>query len=108
MTATQPAPGPVAGGPGAAALALTGLGKSFGATAAVSDVDLSVPAGTFLGLVGPNGAGKTTLLSMAVGLLRPDRGTAAIGGQDVWAAGSSAAAKRLLGALPAGWPCRSG
>jgi ABC-2 type transport system ATP-binding protein len=102
MTAPQAAPGLVAGGPAAPALALAGLGKSFGDTAAVSDVDLSVPAGTFLGLVGPNGAGKTTLLSMAVGLLRPDRGTAAILGQDVWSAASSAAAKRLLGALPDG------
>jgi ABC-2 type transport system ATP-binding protein len=102
MTAPQAAPGLVAGGPAAPALALAGLGKSFGDTAAVSDVDLSVPAGTFLGLVGPNGAGKTTLLSMAVGLLHPDRGTAAILGQDVWSAASSAAAKRLLGALPDG------
>jgi ABC-2 type transport system ATP-binding protein len=101
MTAAQPAPGPVASEPAGPALALAGLGKSFGDTAAVSDVDLSVPAGTFLGLVGPNGAGKTTLLSMAVGLLQPDRGTAAILGQDVWA-GAGSAAKRLLGALPDG------
>jgi ABC-2 type transport system ATP-binding protein len=102
MTAVEPAPGPVAGGPGVAALELTGLAKSFGDTAAVSDVDLSVPAGTFLGLVGPNGAGKTTLLSMTVGLLHPDRGTAAVLGHDVWSDAGSAAAKGLLGALPDG------
>jgi ABC-2 type transport system ATP-binding protein len=102
MTAAQLTPGPVAAGPAPPALVLAGLGKSFGDTAAVSDADLSVPAGTFLGLVGPNGAGKTTLLSMAVGLLQPDRGTAAVCGQDVWPAAGSAAAKRLLGALPDG------
>jgi ABC-2 type transport system ATP-binding protein len=102
MTATQPARGPVTTGPDAPALQIAGLGKSFGDTAAVSDVSLSVPAGTFLGLVGPNGAGKTTLLSMAVGLLHPDHGTALIHGADVWSAAGSAAAKRLLGALPDG------
>jgi ABC-2 type transport system ATP-binding protein len=102
MTATHPAPGPVTGAAEPPALQLSGLAKSFGDTAAVRDVALSVPAGTFLGLVGPNGAGKTTLLSMAVGLLRPDRGTALILGQDVWSAAGSAPAKRLLGALPDG------
>jgi ABC-2 type transport system ATP-binding protein len=102
MTAAQLMPGPVAAGPAPPALVLAGLGKSFGDTAAVSDADLSVPGGTFLGLVGPNGAGKTTLLSMAVGLLQPDRGTATVCGQDVWPAAGSAAAKRLLGALPDG------
>ena len=102
MTATHPAPGPVILPAGAPALQLAGLAKAFGDTAAVSDVDLGVAAGTFLGLVGPNGAGKTTLLSMAVGLLRPDRGTALVLGEDIWSADGSAPAKRLLGALPDG------
>ena len=54
----------------APALALAGLVKRFGDTVAVAGVDLTVPAGSFYGLVGPNGAGKTTTLSMATGLLR--------------------------------------
>jgi ABC-2 type transport system ATP-binding protein len=102
MTAIHPAPGPVTGAARPPALQLAGLAKSFRDTAAVRDVELSVPAGTFLGLVGPNSAGKTTLLSMAVGLLRPDRGTALILGHDVWSPAGSAPAKRLLGALPDG------
>ncbi|HEY2284469.1 MAG TPA: ABC transporter ATP-binding protein [Streptosporangiaceae bacterium] len=102
MSATQPAARPVLSGPDAPALLIAGLAKSFGDTAAVSDVDLSVPGGAFVGLVGPNGAGKTTLLSMAVGLLRPDRGTALVAGQDVWSAAGSGPAKQLLGALPDG------
>jgi ABC-2 type transport system ATP-binding protein len=97
-----PGPGPVAGEPGAAALRIAGLAKSFGDTAAVIDVELTVRAGSFLGLVGPNGAGKTTLLSMATGLLRPDRGTAFALGQDVWSTSGSAQAKRIIGALPDG------
>ncbi|MFG3604491.1 ABC transporter ATP-binding protein [Micromonospora chersina] len=82
------------------ALRLSGLTKRFGDTTAVDAVDLTVPAGSFFGLVGPNGAGKTTALSMAVGLLRPDAGTAHIFGTDVWT--DPVAAKRLVGVLPDG------
>jgi ABC-2 type transport system ATP-binding protein len=63
-------------------------------------VNLDVPAGSFYGLLGPNGAGKTTTLSMAVGLLRPDHGTALVLGHDVWA--DPVEAKRRLGVLPDG------
>ena len=73
MTAPQSRPGPVADAEGVPALRIAGLAKSFGETAAVSDVELTIDSGSFLGLVGPNGAGKTTLLSMAIGLLHPDR-----------------------------------
>jgi ABC-2 type transport system ATP-binding protein len=82
------------------ALQLFGLCKSFGGTVAVDHVDLTVPRGSFFGLVGPNGAGKTTSLSMAVGLLRPDGGTARIFGVDVWE--DPVRAKTLVGVLPDG------
>ncbi|GAA2077735.1 ABC transporter ATP-binding protein [Pseudolysinimonas kribbensis] len=81
-----------------AALELHGLRKTFGDKVAVDDVDLTIPRGSFFGLVGPNGAGKTTSLSMAVGLLRPDRGTATVLGHDVWR--DPVAAKTVLGVLP--------
>jgi ABC-2 type transport system ATP-binding protein len=87
------------GGAGASpALQLVGLVKRFGEKTAVDHVDLVVPRGSFFGLVGPNGAGKTTSLSMAVGLLRPDGGSARIFGIDVWA--DPVAAKQLIGVLP--------
>jgi ABC-2 type transport system ATP-binding protein len=91
--------GVMAGGE-APALQLTGLVKRFGETTAVDHVGLTVPRGSFFGLVGPNGAGKTTSLSMAVGLLRPDGGSARIFGVDVWA--DAVAAKQLVGVLPDG------
>lgn len=84
----------------APALSIRGLRKAFGQKVSVDDVDLDVPRGSFFGLVGPNGAGKTTLLSMAVGLLRPDAGTSAVLGADVWRDGLLA--KTHLGVLPDG------
>ncbi|MHC3000335.1 hypothetical protein OB08_14805 [Microbacterium sp. HJ5] len=79
-------------------LVLRGVSKRFGDTDAVDGIDLTVPAGTFYGLVGPNGAGKTTTLSMIAGLLEPDRGTIRVAGVD--AASDPVAAKRAMGVLP--------
>jgi ABC-2 type transport system ATP-binding protein len=81
-----------------AALALRGVTKVFGQTRAVDGIDLTVPAGTFYGLVGPNGAGKTTTLSMIAGLLRPDRGEISVNGVD--AVADAVRAKSMMGVLP--------
>jgi len=45
-----------------------GLSRQFAQVQAVDGVDLSLKAGTVLGLIGPNGAGKTTLLRALLGL----------------------------------------
>jgi len=82
------------------ALQVKALSKRFGGKMAVDAIDLTVPQGSFFGLVGQNGAGKTTTLSMAVGLLRPDGGSACIFGEDVWKAPDRA--KALVGVLPDG------
>ncbi|WP_309620533.1 ABC transporter ATP-binding protein [Salinibacterium sp.] len=82
------------------ALEIRGLVKRFGEKVAVDNLDLTVPSGSFYGLVGPNGAGKTTTLSMATGLLRPDAGQVSIHGVDVWT--NLVAAKRLIGNLSDG------
>src|SRR5215813_4230981 len=65
------------------AIQAQGLVKRFGKTLAVDGVDLTVQPGTVLGLLGPNGAGKTTVVRMLATLLRPDAGTATVGGYDV-------------------------
>ena len=52
---------------------LIGLSKSFGAVAAVSNVDLAVPEGKMTTLLGPSGCGKTTLLRLIAGFIRPMR-----------------------------------
>jgi ABC-2 type transport system ATP-binding protein len=51
------------------------LGKRYGATWALRDCTLEIPAGSVTALVGPNGAGKTTLLHLLIGLGRPTAGT---------------------------------
>jgi ABC-2 type transport system ATP-binding protein len=84
----------------APALRIAGLRKTFGDKIAVENLDLTVPSGSFYGLVGPNGAGKTTTLSMATGLLRPDAGTIEILGTDVWR--ENVKAKSLVGVLSDG------
>jgi len=54
---------------------LTGLSLTFGGTALLAGVELSVSPGDRVCLVGRNGSGKSTLLQIAAGLLEPDTGT---------------------------------
>ena len=56
--------------------------KSYGATAAVSDVSFDVSEGEVFGLIGPNGAGKTTTMECVEGVRRPDAGQISIMGLD--------------------------
>lgn len=51
---------------------------------AVEEVSLAVARGTVYGLLGRNGAGKTSLVRCAIGLRRPDAGSARLFGADAW------------------------
>lgn len=57
--------------------------KTFGETAALQDVTMTIADGSFVVLLGPTGAGKTTALRMISGLDAPDRGDILIGGASV-------------------------
>jgi ABC-2 type transport system ATP-binding protein len=59
------------------------ISKRYGRTLALDDVTFEVQRGDIFALLGPNGAGKTTLLHILCTILRPDAGTARIGGIDV-------------------------
>ncbi|WP_435746044.1 ATP-binding cassette domain-containing protein [Microbacterium sp. PMB16] len=96
--AASDAVGEIEATPSTEAIRIRGLVKQFGDNRAVDGIDLTVPAGSFYGIVGPNGAGKTTTLSIVAGLLRPDEGTVVICGVDQ--AEKPLAAKRVMGVLP--------
>ncbi|OCG75423.1 hypothetical protein A7J15_02935 [Microbacterium sediminis] len=80
------------------ALRLRGVTKAYGGADAVYGIDLTVPAGSFYGIVGPNGAGKTTTLSMISGLLKPGAGSIEVFGIDLLRRPRQA--KALIGVLP--------
>ena len=54
----------------------------FGSFAALSDIVLTVDAGSYTVLLGPSGSGKTTLLSILGGFLVPNEGKVLIRGED--------------------------
>ncbi|MBL9038553.1 MAG: ABC transporter ATP-binding protein [Archangium sp.] len=81
-----------------AALELRNVTKRFGAKVAVDDLSLTVPEGTFLGLLGRNGAGKSTTLKMVTGLVEPTSGSISVLGHDIGTQGL--AARRLVGVMP--------
>lgn len=65
----------------AAALRLTGIEKSFGATRALRGVSLAIVPGEVHALIGENGAGKSTLMKVLSGAHRADAGTMELAGQ---------------------------
>jgi len=60
---------------GTTVLSLRGISKSFGAVAALTDIDLDVAAGEVVAIVGDNGAGKSTLVKVLSGVHAADQGT---------------------------------
>ena len=64
-----------------ATLIASGLTKSFGGLAAVSDVAFEARAGEVLSIIGPNGAGKTTVFNLLTGFITPDAGSATLDGR---------------------------
>ncbi len=74
------------------------LSRHYGATVAVSALQLELRRGEVLGLLGPNGAGKSTTLKMLTGNLAPSAGAIRIDGIDLFERPRDAKAR--LGYLP--------
>src|SRR5512133_519923 len=58
------------------------ISKQFGNFKALSDVNLTIPAGELVALLGPSGCGKTTLLRIIAGLETPDSGRILFNSED--------------------------
>lgn len=48
----------------------------------LEDISFEMFQDDYVGLIGPNGGGKTTLIRVILGLLKPDKGTITVMGQD--------------------------
>ena len=68
-------------------------GKGAARVEVLKGFSLTLRAGEFVALMGPSGSGKSTFLHLAAGLLLPESGTIAVGGQDVTAMGDAAATR---------------
>jgi len=67
---------------------------------ALTDVSLTLRAGTICAIVGPNGAGKSTLFRILTGLTTPSQGRVTVGGVDVMT--DHLAVRQMIGFVPAG------
>jgi phosphonate transport system ATP-binding protein len=65
------------------ALRISGLGKRYGDTAALDDVNFEVMPGEFVALLGPSGSGKSTLFRCVTRLVQPDAGRLHVFGRDM-------------------------
>src|SRR5215203_3582550 len=64
------------------------IGKSFGSTVALDDINLTINAGELFFLLGPSGCGKSTLLRLIAGLHEPSAGRIFFNDRDVTSLGT--------------------
>ncbi len=76
------------------------LVKTYGGKTVVDQVSLNVDQGRVTGLLGPNGAGKTTTFYMTVGMIRPEKGTVHLDGEDITRYPMYVRARKGIGYLP--------
>lgn len=76
------------------------LVKIYGDRSVVNDVTFEVNKGEVVCLLGPNGAGKTTTFYMVVGLVKPNRGSVLLNGEDISTWPMNLRSKAGIGYLP--------
>ncbi|HBX9983399.1 ribosome-associated ATPase/putative transporter RbbA [Klebsiella variicola] len=62
---------------------LENVGQQFGATIALRDISLAIPARRMVGLIGPDGVGKSSLLSLIAGARAIEQGNVMVLGGDM-------------------------
>ena len=68
-------------------LELTNISKSYGSSAVLRDINLSIEKGEFVAIVGYSGAGKTTFISLIAGLIQADSGSITLNDLEITAPG---------------------
>lgn len=80
QTANQPPQGETQNGE---AILVRGLEKTLRGNKVLDGIDLDVGKGETVVVVGPSGSGKSVLLKNIVGLMKPDRGSVLMLGQEI-------------------------
>ena len=65
------------------AISIKNLSVSYGDIGAISNINLEIKTGEFLGITGPNGGGKSTLAKLIAGIEKPTSGQILWNGKDI-------------------------
>lgn len=71
--------------------------KNFDGNRALYNLDLNVQKGSIYGLIGTNGAGKTTIIKHIAGVIKADKGSITINGEDIY---DNESLKAKIGLIP--------
>jgi urea transport system ATP-binding protein len=86
-------------------LTITELHASYGRSTVLHGIDMTVAPDGVTAVLGHNGAGKSTLLRVAIGLLRPVRGTVHLDGEDITRLPAHQRVARGMAYVPQGQQC---
>jgi len=64
-------------------IAIKGLTKAFGEHRILSDISVDIKEGELFSVIGPSGMGKSTFIKCLIRLLKPDRGSIVVDGQEI-------------------------
>ncbi len=67
---------------------LYGKGTPF-EVAAIKDINIDIEKGELVGIIGHTGSGKSTLIQHLNGILKPEKGTVMLNGNDIWSSKQS-------------------
>lgn len=68
-------------------ISIRGIGKNFGNSLTLDNINLECRPGEFVVVVGPSGCGKSTLLNIVAGMIKPDKGIATVDDRPIQAPG---------------------
>ncbi len=81
---------------------LRGVSLRYGATLALDDVSLDLPAGCMVGVIGPDGVGKSSLFSLVAGARKLQAGSIEVLGGDIAKAAHRGAVQPRIAYMPQG------